>query len=113
MFAQNGYSCFPADGGFCYLGCDPTKNNTHGAENMGKSASQVLDSRCNDLPGYVCYGYNGGGLCLKGCDQSVTDPAQCSAPATVNGNPQDLGQSQICQDFGIQVCTWPDTYTPS
>ena len=25
---------------------------------------------------------------------------------------RDIQEGQTCQDFGLQVCTWPDTWTP-
>lgn len=112
--SDNGYGCFPAFGGFCYLACNPAAMNTRAMENQGRQPAQFVDTRCKELPGYVCLGYNGGGLCLKLCDQNVTDLNQCaSSAAASDGTPVDLGGSQVCQDFGIEVCTWPDTYTPS
>jgi hypothetical protein len=111
--SDTGYGCFPASGGFCYLACNPAQPNARAAENQGRKPTELRDSRCKELPGFVCLGYNGGGLCLKLCDQNVTDPNQCSAPTMVDTEARDLGDSQVCQDLGIEVCTWPDTYTPS
>jgi hypothetical protein len=111
--SDNGYGCFPAFGGFCYLGCNPSTPNMRSMENMGKKANELRDSRCKDLPGLVCLGYNGGGLCLKLCDLNITEGDQCAASVPVEGGSRNLGESQACQDYGIEVCTWPDTYTPS
>jgi hypothetical protein len=111
--SDTGYGCFPASGGFCYLACDPAQRNTRAADNRGLKATELRDSRCKDLPGFLCLSYNRGGLCLKLCDQNVVDPNQCSAPTMVDTAVRDLGDSQVCQDLGIEVCAWPDTYTPS
>jgi hypothetical protein len=111
--SDNGYGCFPAFGGFCYLACNPASTNSHAMDNVGKKPNQLLDSRCKNLPGYVCLGYNGGGLCLKLCDLNITEGNQCTANVPVDNASKDLGGSQICQDYGLEVCTWPDTYSPN
>jgi len=110
--SDNGYACFPAFGGFCYLGCSPAAPNTHAGDNVGKKVNELLDSRCKELPGYVCLSYNGGGLCLKLCDLNITEGNQCTATVPVDTEVRDLGGSQTCQDYGLQICAWPDTYTP-
>jgi hypothetical protein len=111
--SDNGYACFPAFGGFCYLACSPASPNTHVMDNVGKKPNQLLDSRCKELPGMVCLGYNGGGLCLKLCDLNITVGNQCTANVPVDMEVKDLGGSQTCQDYGLEICAWPDSYTPS
>jgi hypothetical protein len=111
--SETGYGCFPAFGGFCYLACNPSTANTRAADNMGKKANQLRDSRCKDVPGMVCLNYNGGGLCLKLCDLNITVGNQCTANVPVEDMSQDIGANQTCQDYGLEICSWPDTYTPS
>jgi hypothetical protein len=109
-FAPHGYKCFPPWGGFCQRACDPSEPNTHAAQNMGKEIQFYLDSRCGDIPGMFCLPSLQ--TCIKFCDQNVTDPSQCSAVLPVNDQLRETQAGQICQDFGLPVCAWPDTYTP-
>jgi hypothetical protein len=109
-FAPEGYRCFPPWGGFCQRGCDPAEPNTRSADNMGKEPQQLLDSRCGELPGFYCYA--GLQTCIKFCDQNISTPGQCSAVVDVGGQPRDIQKGQTCQDFGLAVCAWPDTFTP-
>jgi hypothetical protein len=111
--SETGYGCFPAFGGYCYLACNPSTMNTRAPDNVGKRANQLRDSRCKDVPGMVCLAYNGGGLCLKLCDLNISEGNQCTATVPVEDMSQDLGKGQECQDYGLEVCAWPDTYTPS
>jgi hypothetical protein len=109
-FAPKGYKCFPPWGGFCQRACDPGAANTHAAENAGKEIQFHLDSRCGDVPGMVCFAQLQ--TCIKFCDQNVTDASQCSAQVPVGDQVRESQAGQICQDFGLAVCAWPDTYTP-
>lgn len=111
-FAPLGYGCFPSFGGHCYKVCDSRATNTFAEQNMGKKATQLRDSRCDGVPGYSCYGF-----CLRNCDQNVTNVDQCSAKITVESAgmsmERDVGAGQTCQDWGVQVCTWPESYEAS
>jgi hypothetical protein len=109
-FAPNGYRCFPPWGGFCQRACDPAKPNARADENTGKEVTAQVDTRCGEVPGLICFG--GLRTCVKFCDQNIKDPMQCSAVVPVGDKPQEIQADQICQDFGLQVCAWPDTYTP-
>lgn len=117
--SEEGYSCFPANVGFCYLGCDPSASNTLARQNRGREPKDFVDSRCKELPGYTCFPYFNRGICLRFCDENVLDTdtmKQCRSVTDVrNGaasTPVDLGAGQICQNFGVQICAWPDDYTP-
>ncbi len=121
---ENAAVCFPASGGFCYKQCQSRTTNTFAQENEGKKAYETLDSRCDGLPGYRCFGYfvlPNFGICLKNCDPNIIDlktrqpdPLQCRAKGTVDGEMRELGEGQICQDLGnLQICGWPDGYTPN
>jgi hypothetical protein len=106
-FSEDGYRCFPPWGGFCQKSCFGT--NTRFAENAGKEPTRWVDSRCGDGgPGYVCN--TSVATCIKYCDQNVSDLGQCSVNATVVSEMRDIQEGQTCQDFGIQVCAWPDTW---
>lgn len=112
-FSDAGYTCFPADVGVCYLGC--TGSNQKAAENEGRPETEYVDTRCKELPGYRCLGYNRRGICLKLCDENVSTP-QCGAEApypTATDEPKDIGKGQVCLNLGIEVCVWPEGYTPS
>jgi hypothetical protein len=110
-FSEVGYLCFPPSGGFCYLKCDTSKPNARASENMGKKPTEAVDTRCNGLTGYACLGTGTGPICLKLCDTNVTATNQCSTTATLETDPEDIGKEQLCQDLGLEVCTWPDSYT--
>ena len=56
--------------------------------------------------------YADDGICVKFCDSNVNDPNKCAASTDVDMKPKDLGKGQVCQDFGIEVCSWPDGYMP-
>ncbi len=107
-FAPDGYRCFPPWGGFCQKSCLGT--NTRAMENMGKEPTKWVDTRCEGSPGFVCY--TPLATCIKICDQNVQDPAQCSVSAKLGEQTIDIQEGQTCQDFGLQVCTWPDTWDP-
>jgi hypothetical protein len=109
-FAPDGYQCFPPWGGFCQRGCDPAKPNTRSEENAGKEIAQQVDTRCGEVPGLVCFG--GLRTCIKFCDQNIKDPKQCSAVVPVGDESRETQEGQTCQDFGLAVCAWPDTWTP-
>jgi hypothetical protein len=111
-FNDLGYTCLI---NFCYMRCNPSIANTHAMENLGKTAAEYLDSNCKSLPGYRCLGYESrtSGICVKLCDSNVTDPKQCSSEAKVQDMTKDIGAGQTCQDLGIEVCAWPDGYTPA
>jgi hypothetical protein len=111
-FNELGYTCLL---NFCYMRCDPTTPNTHQNENVGKKATEFLDSNCKSLPGYRCLGYESrhSGICVKLCDSNVNDPKQCSATTQVDMMSKDIGAGQVCQDLGIEVCSWPDGFTPA
>jgi hypothetical protein len=110
-FSEVGYLCFPPSGGFCYLKCDTSKPNARASENTGKKPTEAVDTRCNGLTGYACLGTGTGPICLKLCDTNVTATNQCSTTATLETDPEDIGKEQLCQDLGLEVCTWPDSYT--
>ncbi len=120
----NALACYPPWGGNCYKQCNRRLRNAHEMENEGKKPWEALDSRCGDVPGYRCFNYGFpplGGICLRGCNTEIIDPvtrlpdaAQCSAQGQVEGKPRDLGEGQTCQDLGrLQICAWPDGYTPN
>jgi hypothetical protein len=35
---------------------------------------------------------------------------QCATTATIETDPEDIGAEQMCQDLGVEVCTWPDSF---
>jgi hypothetical protein len=111
-FSPKGYRCFPPWGGFCQKACDPAASNTYAAENAGKEATQLLDSRCGEpaTPGFVCFASIA--TCIKFCDENVKNPNQCSVQGKVGEEARELQAGQTCQNFGIAVCAWPDTHTP-
>ena len=111
-FGKYGYQCFPPWGGFCQRACNPAEANTLAAQNMGKERKDQLDSRCGGLPGLVCFQLNVLGTCVKFCDQNVTDPNQCSAVVKVGNGTEETQEGQVCLDYGISICSWPDTYSP-
>lgn len=117
--SEEGYTCFPANVGFCYLGCDPTKLNTLVRQNRGREPKDFVDSRCKELPGYSCFPYFNRGICLRFCDENILDTEtmkQCTSTAEIKSGsvttPVDIGAGQTCQNFGVQICAWPDDYTP-
>ncbi len=121
--SEFGSTCFPWYGGFCYRRCQGM--NFLSAQNAGKKANEFVDSRCGGLPGYKCFlPYDDGshGICLKNCDQNITDPkdpdkpdnTQCAAAVTMDTDTKDIGAGQTCQGSrAFQVCAWPDNYTPN
>jgi hypothetical protein len=78
-------------------------------QNIGKEPNQWVDSRCFGAKGFICLGGLG---CVKFCDQNISDPKQCSVNVTVGDQMRDIQEGQTCQDFGLQVCAWPDTWEP-
>jgi hypothetical protein len=110
-FSPFGYRCFPPWGGFCQRACNPALPNTLNDQNEGKKLNAAVDSRCGGLPGMLCLG---GSLrtCVKFCDQNVKDENQCSAVLPVGNEMKDTQAGQTCQDFGVAVCAWPDSYSP-
>ncbi|MDZ4697458.1 MAG: hypothetical protein SGI86_20145 [Deltaproteobacteria bacterium] len=117
--SEKGYTCFPSRLGFCYVGCDPREKNTLAKQNEGREPQDFVDSRCGSRAGYSCFSVGARGICLKFCDENVLDTEtykQCKANAEVT-NPRtnlletiDLGQGQMCQNFGVQICAWPDDF---
>jgi hypothetical protein len=107
-FAEDGYRCFPPWGGFCQKSC--LGANSKSMENMGKEPTKWVDSRCPGSPGYICY--TPLATCIKLCDQNVSDLKQCSVEAPVGMETREIQEGQICQDYGLHVCTWPDTWEP-
>jgi hypothetical protein len=112
-FSAHGYTCLFPFGGYCYIKCDPKEDNTHMAENAGKKNTEILDSRCKNVPGYQCLGYLDAGICLKLCDTNVTMGNQCEAKTTVDMMEKDIDEGQVCEDLGIEVCSWPDGFEPT
>ena len=110
--SPNGYTCLFPSGGNCYIRCNPRDRNDHATDNMGKKPVEQLDSRCGSVPGYHCFGYLDAGICLKSCDTESSDVNQCASSTMAGAMTQDLGKGQICQDFGVEVCSWPDGYMP-
>ncbi len=111
--SENGYTCFPPFGGFCHVRCNPGQPNTRAPENEGKKLAQFVDTRCKALSGYACLRYQDAGICLKFCDLNVTEGNQCTAETQVDTEVQDIGAGQSCQDWGLEICTWPENYTPA
>lgn len=109
-FAPYGYRCFPPGAGFCQRACSPFDSNPREGENEDKEAHELIDTRCGALPGFYCIG--GLMTCLKFCNLNVSDPNQCSARLKVGDMERETHEGMICQNFGIGVCAWPDTYTP-
>lgn len=116
-FSDKGYRCFPRTVGFCYLACDVSKPNMLESQNRGREPKDFVDSRCKELPGYSCF--TGLATCLRFCDESILDTEsmkQCRAVVDVNvdgmATPKDIGVGQQCQNFGVQICSWPDDYSP-
>ncbi len=110
-----GSSCFA---GFCYRRCRGL--NLRAMENMGKKPTEFVDTRCGELSGYRCF--LGVEVCLKNCDLNLSDAMdpsradskQCAAPVKVGMETRDIGDGQTCLDAGsVQVCAWPDNYTPN
>ncbi len=115
--SETGSRCFPPWGGFCHLGCDGS--NQRAMENEGKELKDQVDSRCRGILGYVCF--RGLGLCLKTCDENVSDDKmQCKAETSIVNDKdmsmppetKDINAGMTCQDFGITICTWPEGYSP-
>jgi hypothetical protein len=111
-FSEHGYTCLFPFGGYCYIKCAPGDTNTHENENTGKKATEFVDSRCKSVPGYRCLGYLDAGICLKLCDTNVSMGNQCEAKTMVEMETKDIDEGQVCQDFGIEVCSWPDGFEP-
>ena len=107
-FAEHGYQCFPpwASRGFCQLACEGTNKSM--AMNEGKEPIDWVDSRCGDVTGYLCLI----GTCIKLCDQNISDDAQCAVNRTVGEEMRNIQNGQTCTDFGLFVCSWPDTWEP-
>ena len=78
-------------------------------QNIGKEPTQWVDSRCFGARGSSA---SAGLACVKFCDQNVSDPKQCSVNVQVGDQMRDIQEGQTCQDFGLQVCAWPDTWEP-
>ena len=57
----------------------------------------------------------GFGICLKLCDTNVTMGNQCEAKTTMTADmtEQDIDKGQVCEDLGLEVCTWPDGFEPA
>jgi hypothetical protein len=113
-FSKHGYTCLFQEGGYCYMRCDTSDTNEFMAKNAGKMPVEILDSRCKGVPGFTCLGYGPGneGICLKFCDGNVSDENQCQAQSTMDGMEKDINKGQTCQDFGLEVCAWPDGFEP-
>jgi hypothetical protein len=109
-FAPDGYQCFPPWGGFCQRACDPGKPNTRASENDGKETLAQIDTRCGEVPGFLCLG--GVRTCVKYCNENIQDPKQCSAMVMVGNETREIQEGQTCHNYGIQLCAWPDNYTP-
>jgi hypothetical protein len=107
--APKGYSCF--FGTYCHIACDGV--NTLAEMNKDKKPNEYVDSRCNAMPGYQCLRAGNQAWCLKLCDSNSTDLNQCSAKVMVGMDEKDLGAGQTCQDLGVEVCTYPEGYTPA
>jgi hypothetical protein len=116
-FNEHGYTCFLPFGGYCYMRCKSGDTNTHMADNEGKKPTEFLDSRCKNLLGYQCLAAGflpeGYGICLKLCDTNVTMGNQCESKTTMDMMEKDIGDGQVCQDFGLEVCTWPEGFEPA
>lgn len=78
---------------------------------MGKEPTQWVDSRCGGAKGFICVN-TPLPTCVKLCDQNVSDPNQCSVVTAVSTETREIQEGQICQDYGLHVCTWPDTWDP-
>jgi hypothetical protein len=114
-FSEFGYRCFPPWGGFCQKSCrrpgGSQQPNRRQAENLGRDLNEWVDDRCGGTPGFVCL--ESLATCIKFCDQDVTDPNQCAVTAKVGDDPmRNIQKGQTCQDFGVAVCAWPDTWSP-
>ncbi len=114
-FSEFGYECFPPWGGFCQRSCaprvPPAPPNTLAKGNVGKEPTEWLDSRCGgEVPGFICL--TSIRTCIKLCDQNVSSPDQCSVKMKVGEETRDIQEGQTCQDFGLQVCAWPDIWEP-
>jgi hypothetical protein len=107
-FSEEGYECFPPWGGFCQRACSGT--NDRAAENQNKEPTEWVDSRCGGTPGFICLASLS--TCIKVCDQNVTAADQCKVDMKVGEETRDIQEGQTCQDFGLQVCAWPDTWDP-
>ncbi len=117
--SEKGYTCFPSRLGFCYVGCAPREKNALDKQNEGREPQDFVDSRCGARAGYSCLSVGARGICLKFCDENILDTEtykQCKAeaeitnPITTMKESVDLGQGQMCQNFGVQICAWPDDF---
>jgi hypothetical protein len=117
--SEKGYTCFPSRLGFCYVGCAPREKNTLANQNEGREPQDFVDSRCSGRRGYSCFSVGARGICLKFCDENILDTEtykQCKAeaeitiPGTTMKETVDLGKGQMCQNFGVQICAWPDDF---
>jgi hypothetical protein len=114
-FSPFGYRCFPPWGGFCQISCrqpgGSQQPNRRQRENLGRPLNQWVDNRCGGTPGFVCL--ESLATCIKFCDQDVIDKTQCEVRRPVGDDPaRDVQNGQTCQDFGVSVCAWPDTWSP-
>ena len=113
-FSKHGYTCLFPSGGYCYMKCDFADTNEFEAMNAGKKTTEIRDSRCKGVPGFSCIPYlEGKGICLKYCDTNVSTGNQCLAMSVMDGMDQNINEGQVCQDFGLEVCAWPDGFEPA
>ena len=84
----------------------PTRSNTK-ADYEGRKLTEFLRQPGDSIRAIGVFG-----ICIKLCDQNVTDPKQCKAeiefPAKSGKVTVDLNEGAVCQDFGLQICNWPD-----
>jgi len=114
-FSKYGYQCLFPEGGYCIMRCNTGDPNELVDMNAGKKPTEIVDSRCKGIPGYQCFGPYPAppyGICIKFCDTNVSGNAQCQAQSMMDGMEKDINEGMVCQDFGLEVCAWPEGYEP-
>ena len=115
-FSKHGYQCLFPWGGYCIMRCKGEDVNELKDRNAGKKPTEIVDSRCKGIPGYQCfenYPAPPYGICLKFCDTNVSGNEQCQAKTEMDGMEKDVNEGMVCQDFGLEVCHWPEGYEPA
>lgn len=124
-FAPSGFVCHARQPrGFCLIRCDAGKMD----ETTEKGPNgEELDSRCSDLPGFVCVtpGASATSLddkkesvCVRRCNPSATDDeiarvCQAPAPRSSGGVVVDLADGLRCTNQrNVTGCTFDFAYEP-
>lgn len=141
-----GYTCVPQATGYCYMRCDGAQMNASSGmraqefmiEYPGpndvptkRTASLAFDSRCGNIPGFVCTNLSGTHptqmrACLRQCgtgDPEKFNEKRCALPQNLTitdaqGTPRfqnrDVMPGTSCSNRGISggACTWDPAFEP-